>query len=105
MIGIGKWTGPIDTMFYKGNVTFYIKDAGGKYDFDFDLPAGINKVPDYEFTEIAEDGNTLNIKAKVSLLPGKSVDAALTFDGDTMHGVVKVPFIGKIKVQNFRRVG
>ena len=103
MIGIGKWTGKINTMIYSGDVSFSIVDDNGKYGFRFDLPEGVDRVPDYTISNISEKGDMLSAQVEISMLPGKKIDVEMTFDGDTMNGVVKVPFIGKVKLTDFKR--
>lgn len=103
MIGIGKWAARVDTMFFKGDVFLIVKDNNGEYDFDIELKADI-EVPEFRFYDITEDGNTLNGKGEVSLLPGKVIEASLTFEGDEMTGFLKVPYMGKIKIKEGKKV-
>ena len=105
MIGIGKWEGSVNTMLYSGEVSFRIVDKNGEYDVEFDLPEGVTNAPQFSISEVEESGNTLNAKVDISLLPGKKVDISMDFDGDTMNGVIKIPFIGKVKLENFKRIG
>ncbi|MDR1629472.1 MAG: hypothetical protein LBS36_04570 [Oscillospiraceae bacterium] len=104
MIGIGKWAGRVDTIFFKGDVTIVIKDVDGQYDFDIELNANMD-IPEFKFYDIVEEGNTLSGKGEVSLLPGKVIDANLTFEGDTMQGFLKIPYVGKIKIKDAKKVG
>ncbi len=104
MIGLGTWTGKVNTMFFSGDVTFTIGEKDGGYDFSMNLPEGAAKLPEFSFREIKEEGDTLRAVAEVSLLPGKTVDVQLTFQDDTMNGFLKVPFLGKIDLKNFTRV-
>lgn len=104
MIGIGKWKGKIDTLFYKGEVSFKIVDDGGTYRFEPDIPEDVSGVPSYSIGPIREDGDTLSAQAEVSLLPGKKIDVSMTFDGDRMNGTVKIPFLGKVKLRDFQKI-
>ncbi len=102
MIGIGKWSCHVDTMFFRGEAFFTIKDNNGVYGWELDVP-GVD-VPEIEIKDITEDGNTLTAVANVDLLPGKNIDITATFDGDTVEGLIKIPFIGKIKLKDGKRV-
>lgn len=104
MIGIGKWAGQINTMIYSGDVSFAIVDDNGKYGVRFDIPEGVDRVPDYTISNITEKGDTLSAQVEISMLPGKKIDVEMTFDGDMMNGVIKVPFIGKVKLTDFKRI-
>ncbi len=104
MIGLGKWGGRVDTIFFKGDVVLIIADKDGQYDFDIELNADID-IPDFRFYDIVEEGNTLKGKGEVSLLPGKVIDAELTFNGDTMDGFLKIPYVGKIKIKDGKKIG
>lgn len=104
MIGIGKWNGNVKSMFFSGNVCFEITDENGKYGFKLNMPDGVSNIPDFKIKSINEEGNTLTVQAEVSLLPGKTVDIALNFDNDTMNGTLKVPFIGKIPMNDFKKM-
>ncbi len=104
MIGLGSWLAHVDTMFYKGNISFRILNKNGGYAFDYDLPEGIDEIPEIKIFDITEDGDTLNLKASVDLLPGKDIDASLTFDGDTASGFIKIPYTGKIKVKDIQKI-
>lgn len=104
MIGIGRWAGHVDTIFFKGDVVIIISDKDGEYNFDLELNADMD-IPDFRFYDIVEDGNTLSGKGEVSLLPGKVIEAQLTFEGDTMAGFLKIPYVGKIKIKDCKKVG
>lgn len=38
------------------------------------------------------------------MLPGKDIVLNATFDGDTFEGVLKIPFVGKVKLKDGRRL-
>ena len=102
MIGIGNWGCHVDTMFFKGDVKFTITDNGGEYGFEHHMDGPI---PEFQIKEIKEENDdTLHAIANVEMLPGKDIDVALTFAGDTFNGVIKVPFLGKIKLNNGYRL-
>ena len=105
MIGLGKWGGRVDTIFFKGDVVIIISDKDGEYDFGIELDAANIDIPDFRFYDITEEGNVLKGKGEVSLLPGKVIDAELTFEGDTMSGFLKIPYVGKIKIKDGKKVG
>lgn len=102
MIGLGTWKCHVDTMFFKGDAQINIFDNNGEYGFELDIPD--MSVPDVQIKSITEDGNTLSAVANVDVLPGKDIEISLTFDGDTVNGMLKVPFLGKIKLKNGVRV-
>jgi len=104
MIGLGKWAGRVDTIFFKGDVAIIIEDNNGEYKFDIELDADFD-IPDFKFYDIVEEGDTLTGKGEVSLLPGKVIDASMTFEGDTMSGFLKIPYVGKIKIKDAKKVG
>ena len=105
MIGLGKWSCSVDTVFLKGEAVFEITDENGEYKFDLHIESDTD-VPDFKIIEVnEEDGNTLKGKAEVSLLPGKPIELSCTFEGDTMTGYLKVPYIGKIKIKDGKKIG
>ena len=105
MIGLGKWQTYVNTMVFKGDVTVVIADKDGEYDIDFQLP---DKFKDMKIRcyDIVENGNKLSGKGEISLLPGKVVEAEVAFEGDTMNGYIKLPFLAgrKIELKNGHRV-
>ena len=104
MIGLGKWQTSIDNMFFKGDVVFTITGENGAYDVALELPNSDIDIPDITVYDAAEDGDTLTAKAEVSLLPGKAIDISLTFTDDVCNGFLKIPFIGKIKIKDAKKV-
>ncbi len=103
MIGLGNWLAHIDTMFFKGDATIKVANVNGEYSFDLELPSDID-IPEFKIYDITEDGNTLNAKATVDLLQGKVIELSFTFEGDTANGFLKIPYIGKIKVKDAKKV-
>ena len=103
MIGLGKWVGQVNTVFFGGKISVSILDKDGSYDFSIELPENVKSLPDVHFHDVKEEGNTLSAVAEVGMLPGKTIDISLTFDGDTMNGLLKVPFIGKVRLENFKK--
>lgn len=103
MIGLGKWSVRVDTMFFRGEAFITIFDDNGKYGWELDVPG--ETLPDIEVKDVKEDGNTLTAVATTDLLPGKNIDLTAIFEGDTLIGMIKIPFIGKIKLKDGKRVG
>lgn len=101
MIGLGKWICHVDTMFFRGDAKLNLFDNNGEYGFELSIPD--MSIPEVSIHDVTEDGNTLHAIANVDLLPGKDIDVTLTFDGDKVDGLLKVPFIGKIKLKDGRR--
>ena len=103
MLGIGKWLCKVNSMFYRGEVTLNIADNNGEYDITIEIDADFD-MPDYKIYDVVTEGNTVTAKAEVSLLPGKVVDVSFTIENDVLTGVLKVPFMGKIKITDGRKV-
>lgn len=101
MIGLGKWVCHVDTMFFRGDAHLHLFDNKGEYGFELSLPD--MDIPEIVIKDVTEDGNTLHAIANVDLLPGKDIDVTLTFEGDTFEGLLKVPFIGKIKLKDGKK--
>ncbi len=104
MIGLGKWQATVNALLFKGTVGVTISDNNGEYVIDFELPDKFKdvKVKTYD---IKEEGNTLSGKGEITMLPGKELEAIVTFDGDTMTGVLNIPFMKKsIELKNGHRV-
>lgn len=103
MFGIGKWLCKVNSMFYRGEVTINIADNNGEYDITLEIDADFD-MPDYKIYDVVNEGNTVTAKAEVSLLPGKIVDVSITIENDVLSGVLKVPFMGKIKVTDGHKI-
>jgi len=103
MIGLGKWLFHVDTMLFKGDAVLKIFDNNGKYGFDIDI-SDID-VPEFSVTSVEEDGDTLNAVATTSLLPGREIPIAITFEDNVANGFIKAPMIGKIKLKDGKKVG
>ncbi len=103
MLGIGKWLCKVNSMFYRGEVTLNIADNNGEYDITIEIDADFD-MPDYKIYDVVTEGNTVTAKAEVSLLPGKVVDVSFTIENDVLTGVLKVPFMGKIKITDGQKV-
>ena len=103
MIGIGKWKCSVDTMMFKGSAILEIIDNNGEYDFKLD--AGDINIPEVNVSNVKAEGNKLEAVATSPVLPGKEVPISLEFDGDTVTGYLKVPFLGKVKLKEGTRIG
>ena len=104
MIGIGKWTGDIDTSVFKGSGIVEITDNNGEYDFTVTLDSGA-KITSFKVTDIVEQGNCLSAKASSPAFHNIPVAVSVEFHGDTFEGNIKVPFLGNVPILNGRRVG
>lgn len=102
MIGLGKWACRVDTMFFRGEAFFTIFDDNGKYGWALEVPG--ETIPEIDIHDVVEDGNTLTAIANVDLLPGKDIEITATFEADTFEGLIKIPFIGKIKLKDGKKV-
>lgn len=103
MIGEGTWSGVVRTVFYRGEVSFTLREQDGSLSVDLRLPSGVI-VPKIEILSHTEQGNSLLIRAETAVMPDKVIDIQLDFDGDTLNGVVKIPILGKLKIESFTRV-
>ena len=103
MIGLGVWTGEIDTSILSGSATVEISDNNGEYDFSITVPS-LKKLPNFRVYDIVENGNQLSGKAEIDLMGKMIVDVCVEITGDTFTGYFKVPFIGKIEIKNGRKI-
>lgn len=97
MIGIGKWTGHINTIVFKDSVTIEVKEENGKYQLELILPEQFKNV-EIKYSNIYAENNTLFCEGEVSALPGKTVAAEFTFCENTMSGFLKLPIAGFRKI-------
>ena len=102
MIGLGKWVCSVSSMLFSGEVKMEIFDDNGSYGFKLDIPNV--KIPDVTVKEVKEDGTDVTVTVQTSMLPGKDIVLNATFDGDTFEGVLKIPFVGKVKLKDGRRL-
>lgn len=100
MIGIGKWEASINTMLFRGTGRVTISDKNGQYDFKLEIVG--EKVPAFRVTDVVEEGNTLRAVAESDMFKGKKIPVTATFDGDSVVGTAKLPFIGNIKLSGHR---
>lgn len=101
MVGLGKWACTVDSMFFRGEATINILDKDGEYDFELELP-GID-VPEYTIKSIDLTDDTLSAVVNIAML-GKDAQLDIDFDEDSFTGILKIPFIGKIKLKDGHRV-
>ncbi len=104
MIGLGKWSGDIETSIISGNAIVEIKDNNGQYDFEVTVPS-MKKLPNFTVYDIKESGNQLSGKADIELMGKMTVDISVEIYDDTFTGYIKVPFFGKIEIKNGRKIG
>ena len=104
MIGLGKWTGDIETSIISGNAIVEIIDNNGEYDFSVTVPS-LKKLPNFKVYDIVEDGNRLSGKAEIELMGKMNVDISVEINGDSFTGYLQVPFLGKIEIKNGRKIG
>lgn len=103
MIGLGKWTGDIETSFISGSAIVEITDNNGEYAFSVTVPSS-KKLPHFTVYDIEEKGNCLSGKAEIDLIGKMTVNIFVEIHGDTFTGYIKVPFFGKIEIKNGRRI-
>ena len=104
MIGLGTWVTSVNMLVYKGDITVVIADKDGQYDIDFQLPDKLKDVKIRTY-DIVENGNTLKGKGEITMLPGKELEAEVTFNGDTFEGVLRIPFMKRnIPLKNGHKI-
>lgn len=104
MIGLGKWTGEIETSLISGSAIVEISDNNGEYDFSVTVPS-LKKLPKFKVYDIKEDGNRLSGKAEIELMGKMNVDISVEINDNTFTGYLQVPFLGKIEIKNGRKIG
>ena len=104
MIGLGTWTCRIDTLFFKGEASIKIFDNEGEYGVDLNIPDV--DIPDVEILEIDadEESKVVDAVAAISLLPGKEITCHFEFEDDTFTGFLKIPFLGKVRLKDGKKV-
>ncbi|MBQ7689078.1 MAG: hypothetical protein IJT27_07680 [Clostridia bacterium] len=105
-IGIGTWAGKINLRLARGEVRFTIaEDDNGDYKIDVTLPGGLKSAKINFFNLVEEpDGKTISGEGNISVLPGKKLTGAFTFEEDTFTGELKAPVVGKIVITDGHRV-
>lgn len=99
-IGIGSWAGKINVRLARGEVNFNIsEDENGEYKIDVKLPGAL-KTAKINFFDLVEqaDGKTITGNGTISVLPGRNLEGAFTFEEDTFVGEIKAPEIGRAHV-------
>ena len=105
-IGIGSWAGKINVRLARGEVQFTIgEDENGEYKSDVVLPGAL-KSAQLKFLNLKEepDGKTLSGEGAISVLPGRKLTGAFTFEEDTFVGEIKAPIVGKIRITEGHRI-
>ena len=105
MLGLGTWQFSVDTMLYRGDAKVIITEKDGEYNVDVDIPV-MDDMPAFAFTSLQAEDNTITGTATIDIdmMRGKEIPFSVTFDGETATGFLKVPFLGKIKLNNGVRV-
>lgn len=105
MIGLGKWTGTIETPMISGSAVVEITDNNGEYAFSVETES-IKTIPNFTVYNIVEKGNTLSGKADIEIMGKVTVQIFVEFTSDTtFKGHIKVPFLGKFEIKNGRKIG
>ena len=105
-IGIGNWAGKINVRLARGEVKFSIsEDENGDYKIDVSLPGAL-KSAKIKFMNLVEqpDGKTITGEGTISVLPGRKLTGAFTFEEDTFIGEIKAPVVGKINITDGHRI-
>ncbi|MBR5409996.1 MAG: hypothetical protein IK104_04925 [Clostridia bacterium] len=105
-IGIGSWAGKISVRLARGEVKFTIgEDENGEYKIDVTLPGAL-RTAKIKFMDLKEepDGKTISGFGTISVLPGRKLEGAFTFEENTFVGEIKAPVVGRIKITDGHRV-
>ena len=105
-IGLGSWAGNINVRLARGEVKFTIsEDENGDYKIETVLPGAL-KSAKLKFLNLVEepDGKTLSGEGAISVLPGRKLTGAFTFEEDTFEGEIKAPIVGKIRITDGHRI-
>ncbi|MDR1408959.1 MAG: hypothetical protein LBJ12_01525 [Oscillospiraceae bacterium] len=104
MVGIGSWACRVDTLFFKGDASIKIFDNNGEYGVELQIPDV--DIPDVEIIEIEanEETNEVDAVARISLLPGKDITCHFEFEDNTFSGFLKIPFLGKVRLKDGKKV-
>lgn len=100
-IALGKWICHVDTFIFSGDIKLNVKNKNGEYDFELDMP-GFD-MPNFEIISISETADSVAATIFVPALK-KEAEINVTFTGDTVNGYIKVPFMGKIKIKNGKKI-
>ncbi|MDR1805794.1 MAG: hypothetical protein LBQ80_03365 [Clostridium sp.] len=104
MVGIGTWGCKIDTLFFKGDASIKIFDDDGKYGVELQIPDV--EIPEVEIVEVDanEETNEVDATARISLLPGKDISCHFEFEEETFTGFLKIPFLGKVRLKDGKKL-
>jgi len=103
MIGLGKWKFSVSTRFYSGEAFLIVGEKDGEYEIHAELASG--KRPDFRFSKLQAQGNTLTGVAQHSMLQGNTIPFSATFENGTASGSLDVPFVGMIRFSDAEKVG
>ena len=105
-IGIGTWVGKLNVRLARGEVKFTISEAeNGDYKIDVSLPGALKSAKiNFMNLKEEEDGKTISGEGTISVLPGRKLTGAFTFEEDTFVGEIKAPVVGKIKITEGKKV-
>ncbi len=103
MIGLGNWKFHVDTMFYRGEAILSVTDNDGKYHVEIEITDV--DIPEITIYGIEQDGNTITGTAATDMLKGKEIPFSITFEGETANGFMKIPFLGRVKMENGQKIG
>ncbi|MDR3345078.1 MAG: hypothetical protein LBT21_05770 [Oscillospiraceae bacterium] len=104
MVGIGTWSCRIDTLFFKGDASIKIFDNNGEYGVELQIPDV--DIPDVEIVEIDANEETKEVDAvaHISLLPGKDITCHFEFEDEAFSGFLKIPFLGKVRLKDGKKL-
>jgi hypothetical protein len=94
----------VDTLFFKGDATIRIFDNNGDYGVELQIPE--LDVPEVEILSIDanEETQEVDATARISLLPGKDITFHAEFEDDGFSGFLKIPFLGKVRLKNGKKI-
>lgn len=97
---LGQWECEINHALYKGKA---YADISKGDPYQISLSVNSPYFPKVQFFDIKENGNELNLTAKIDLIP-LHIKTHITVEGDRFHGVIHIPFIGEIQMKDGKRI-
>lgn len=96
---LGHWEALIDHPLYHGKA---YADVSPGTPYEIEISVDSPYMPKVHFLSIEEHENTFDFVVKIDLIP-LHIKATITFTGQEFNGIVKIPFIGEVHLENGKR--